>query len=36
LNGKILSDLSIDHKDIENGSELIFYMSSKPNKKRLK
>lgn len=33
LNGKILSNLTLNHNDIENGSELIFYMSAKPNKK---
>jgi putative alpha-1,2-mannosidase len=33
LNGKNISTLTIDHDDIENGSELIFYMGAKPNKK---
>ena len=33
LNGKTISNLTIEHKDIVNGSELIYYMSSKPNKK---
>jgi len=32
LNGKNKLNLTIDHKDIESGSELIFYMSEKPNK----
>lgn len=33
LNGKTISNLTIEHKDIVNGGELIYYMSSKPNKK---
>ncbi|UOX32898.1 GH92 family glycosyl hydrolase [Flavobacterium sediminilitoris] len=36
LNGKLINTLSLRHQDIENGSELIFYMSSKPNKKFIK
>lgn len=35
LNGSFINRLTLDHSEIANGGELIFYMSKKPNKKLL-
>ena len=36
LNGKELTKPFIQHKDVMNGGKLVFYMTSKPNKKLYK
>ena len=32
LNGKVIKDFTIKHKDIMNGGKMTFYMTNKPKK----